>query len=181
MTTGQRYVVKSVNPSGYAVLDTVREHYLGRMNETFILPSRQAAQELADEMTQHMLECLDLMSVDEAAEYMGVSQSRARAILADRGIQRVSGYPADEVRAIVRRQGARNDLPKTDDIVVLVFSGEPSRTWEPIETDKIPAGTPLSDVIIEAHNIGGEPGQTLRIERLDEDNVVVESFETQSR
>ena len=52
----------------------------------------------------------ELWSVEQAAKHWGVSQSRARSILSERGIQRVTGYQADEIKAVVLRQGARNDL-----------------------------------------------------------------------
>jgi len=51
-----------------------------------------------------------LWTVAQAAVYWGVTESRARAILANRGIKRVSGYPADQVQAVELRQGARTDL-----------------------------------------------------------------------
>lgn len=53
----------------------------------------------------------ELWTTREVAEYLGVSESRARAILAEYGVERVSGYSADRVRAIQRPgQGARTDL-----------------------------------------------------------------------
>ncbi|MGC5263926.1 hypothetical protein ACPXCO_23195 [Streptomyces cyaneofuscatus] len=52
----------------------------------------------------------ELWTVAEAATYWGVTESRARAILAKRGIKRVSGYPADRIQAVELRQGARTDL-----------------------------------------------------------------------
>lgn len=52
----------------------------------------------------------ELWSIDEVANYLGCSESRARALLASRSIQRISGYPADQVRLIQRRQGHRTDL-----------------------------------------------------------------------
>lgn len=54
-----------------------------------------------------------LWPVNQVADHWGVSTSRARALLASRGITRVSAYPADQVRRVVRRQGARTDLPTT--------------------------------------------------------------------
>lgn len=56
----------------------------------------------------------ELWTVEQAAAYWGVSESRARAILADRHIPRVSGYPADQIRKVQLRQGARTDLRKPD-------------------------------------------------------------------
>jgi hypothetical protein len=53
---------------------------------------------------------VELWTADQAARHWGVTQSRARGILSDRSIRRVSGYAADDVRAVVRRQGARTDL-----------------------------------------------------------------------
>jgi hypothetical protein len=53
----------------------------------------------------------ELWSGDKVAEYFGVSVSRARAILSKNRIERVTGYPAEAVRAIQRPgQGARTDL-----------------------------------------------------------------------
>jgi hypothetical protein len=52
----------------------------------------------------------ELWTVEQAAAHWQVSLSRARAILAARRIKRVSGYPADEIRAVELRQGARTDL-----------------------------------------------------------------------
>lgn len=46
----------------------------------------------------------------QAAEHWGVTPARARALLADRRISRISGYPANDIRAVRRRQGARTDL-----------------------------------------------------------------------
>ena len=57
----------------------------------------------------------ELWSAERAAEYWQVSLSRARAILASRKIKRVSGYPADKIRAVTLRQGARTDLARHDD------------------------------------------------------------------
>lgn len=56
----------------------------------------------------------ELWSAEQAAAHWKVSLSRARAILANRGIQRVSGYPADQIKAVVLRQGARTDLDGSD-------------------------------------------------------------------
>lgn len=53
---------------------------------------------------------MELWSDARAAEHWGVSRSRARAILAGRGIHRVAGYPADEIRVVTRQQGVRTDL-----------------------------------------------------------------------
>jgi hypothetical protein len=52
----------------------------------------------------------DLWTVERAARHWGVSASRARAILANRHIRRVSGYPAQAITAVTLRQGARTDL-----------------------------------------------------------------------
>ncbi|WP_134080963.1 hypothetical protein [Mycobacteroides salmoniphilum] len=52
----------------------------------------------------------ELWSIGEVANYLGCSESRARALLASRAIPRISGYPADQVRQIQRRQGHRTDL-----------------------------------------------------------------------
>ncbi|SHQ46208.1 hypothetical protein [Mycobacteroides abscessus] len=53
----------------------------------------------------------ELWSVAQVAEFLGCSESRARADLAKHGIKRISGYPAALVKSIVKRQGARTDLP----------------------------------------------------------------------
>ncbi|WP_380673072.1 hypothetical protein [Saccharopolyspora griseoalba] len=54
----------------------------------------------------------ELWSVQDAAAFWGVSESRARAILANRRIRRVSGYPAEEIKKVDLRQGARTDLAR---------------------------------------------------------------------
>ena len=55
----------------------------------------------------------ELMSIDEVAAYFGVSRSRAYTLVSENRIQRVSGYPADKVKAILRLgQGARTDLDR---------------------------------------------------------------------
>lgn len=53
---------------------------------------------------------MELWTAEDAARHWGVTPSRARGILADRRIGRISGFPADDVRAVRRRQGARTDL-----------------------------------------------------------------------
>jgi hypothetical protein len=55
-----------------------------------------------------------LWTVGQAARHWNVSPSRARAILASRHIRRVSGYPADQVKTVRLRQGARTDLVRPD-------------------------------------------------------------------
>lgn len=56
---------------------------------------------------------VELWSVARVAEHFGVSESRARAILAEYTVKRVTGYPADAVRAISQPgQGARTDLSR---------------------------------------------------------------------
>jgi hypothetical protein len=57
-----------------------------------------------------------LWTVNQAAQHWDVSTSRARAILASRHIRRVSGYPADQVKAVQLRQGARTDLLRSLDL-----------------------------------------------------------------
>jgi hypothetical protein len=52
----------------------------------------------------------ELWPIEKVADFLGCSQSRARAIMADRGISRISGYPATKVQQVQRRQGARTDL-----------------------------------------------------------------------
>lgn len=63
----------------------------------------------------------ELWSIEQVAEYFGqegkpLSLARARHLVADNGIRRVCGYPADEVKAIPRPgQGARTDLDQIRD------------------------------------------------------------------
>jgi hypothetical protein len=55
----------------------------------------------------------ELWTVAQIAEHWGVTESRARAILAERGIKRVSGYPASQVKKVTSSgQGRRTDLKK---------------------------------------------------------------------
>lgn len=53
---------------------------------------------------------VELWTAEQAARHWHVTPSRARSILSDREIRRVSGYPANKVRGVSRRQGARTDL-----------------------------------------------------------------------
>lgn len=53
---------------------------------------------------------VELWTTDQAAQHWGVTPARARGILSSRHITRISGYRADDVRAVKRRQGARSDL-----------------------------------------------------------------------
>ena len=53
---------------------------------------------------------MELWTSKEAAQHWDVTPARARGILADRHIGRITGYPADDIRAVHRRQGARTDL-----------------------------------------------------------------------
>ncbi|WP_206492380.1 hypothetical protein [Rhodococcus sp. KRD162] len=77
-----------------------------------------------------------LWPIEKVADHWGVSQSRARALLASRRIKRVSGYPADQVRGLIRRQGARTDqrpstpasMPETEYVVRSPLQGpQPAR------------------------------------------------------
>jgi hypothetical protein len=52
----------------------------------------------------------DLWTVDQAAEYWGVTPARARGILSSRHIRHVTGYPRYEVLAVTRHRGIRTDL-----------------------------------------------------------------------
>lgn len=52
----------------------------------------------------------ELWTVDQAADYWGVTPPRARGILSSRHIHRVTGYPRADILAVTRRRGARNDL-----------------------------------------------------------------------
>lgn len=53
----------------------------------------------------------ELWTVARIADYFQVSPKRAANLMAENGIGRVCGYPADQVRAIHRPgQGARVDL-----------------------------------------------------------------------
>ncbi|MGW6366932.1 hypothetical protein ACWFOB_22965, partial [Bacillus subtilis] len=63
--------------------------------------------------TQHAVRDIsvgELWSAQTAADYWGISLNRARAVLANRGIARVSGYPAHLIKAVQFRQGRRTDL-----------------------------------------------------------------------
>lgn len=52
---------------------------------------------------------VELWTADQAAQHWGVTPARARGILSSRHIQRIAGYPANEIRAVQRHQGARTD------------------------------------------------------------------------
>lgn len=52
---------------------------------------------------------MELWTADEAAAHWDVTPARARGILSSRHIQRISGYPANAIRAVQRHQGARTD------------------------------------------------------------------------
>ncbi|MBE5477849.1 hypothetical protein E3G68_005182 [Mycobacteroides abscessus] len=56
---------------------------------------------------------MELWTDAQAAQHWGVTRSRARTILSSRKIRRITGYPASEIRAVIRRQGARADLTTT--------------------------------------------------------------------
>lgn len=51
----------------------------------------------------------ELWTAEHAAQHWGVSVSRARGILSTRQIHRVSGNPAEHIRNVRLRQGARTD------------------------------------------------------------------------
>lgn len=51
-----------------------------------------------------------LWTVDQAADYWGVTAARARAVLSSRHIERVSGYPRADILSVTLRRGARTDL-----------------------------------------------------------------------
>lgn len=53
---------------------------------------------------------VELWSSARAAEHWGVTPARARALLSERRIPRISGYPTRDILAVRRRQGARSDL-----------------------------------------------------------------------
>lgn len=53
---------------------------------------------------------MELWTAERASQLWGVTPARARSILSSRNIKRISGYPADDIRAVTRRQGARTDL-----------------------------------------------------------------------
>jgi len=58
-----------------------------------------------------LVDMTELWSTADAANHWGVSESRARAILAKAGVSRITGYDACAVRNINRPgQGARIDL-----------------------------------------------------------------------
>lgn len=53
------------------------------------------------------------MTVDEVAEFYGITPASARRLLSDNGIRHVRIYPADQVKAIPRPgRGARTDLQR---------------------------------------------------------------------
>lgn len=56
---------------------------------------------------------MELWSADQAALHWGVTPARARGILSSRHIPRISGYPANDIRAVRRHQGARTDRTHT--------------------------------------------------------------------
>ena len=56
------------------------------------------------------VEGVELWTVEQAARHWDVTPSRARGILSNRGIRRIAGYPADDIRVVHRHQGARTDL-----------------------------------------------------------------------
>ncbi len=62
---------------------------------------------------------MELWTADQAAHYWGVTAARARGILSSRGIKRISGYPADGIRAVRRHQGERTDLTRPTSAVTL--------------------------------------------------------------
>lgn len=83
-----------------------------------------------------MLGGMELWTADQAAQHWGVTPGRARGILSSRHIGRIAGYPADAVRAVQRRQGARTDLAPPPSALTLTqtataiasTSGDTSRT-----------------------------------------------------
>jgi Nucleotidyltransferase of unknown function (DUF6036) len=89
----------------------------GSARETVITPKLEERGWLTYERDARMLERVSsegLWTVERAARHWGVSASRARAILSDRHIHRVSGYPAPAIKAVRLRQGARTDLRTAD-------------------------------------------------------------------
>lgn len=70
------------------------------------------------------VEGVELWPADKVAQHWGVTPARARAILSNRKIGRVSGYPASDVRAVVRRQGARTDLLTAGHALTLTETAE---------------------------------------------------------
>jgi hypothetical protein len=66
----------------------------------------------------------ELWTVDQAARHWGVTPARARGILSGRRIRRVSGYPAADIRAVQRRQGARMHVAAADNALTLVDAAE---------------------------------------------------------
>ncbi|MCT7372634.1 hypothetical protein [Mycolicibacterium llatzerense] len=75
-----------------------------------------------------------LWTVDQAADYWGVTAARARGILSSRHIERVSGYPQADVLSVTLRRGARNDLAAPAsalplaDIATAIAQAESERT-----------------------------------------------------
>ena len=58
----------------------------------------------------YVVEVGPLWTIDQAAQYWGVSAARARSILSSRGIERVTGYPRAAILSVTLRRGARTDL-----------------------------------------------------------------------
>lgn len=55
----------------------------------------------------------DLWPIEQVAAYHGVSVSRAYSLVSENDVKRVSGYPADQVKAIPRLpKGRRTDLAR---------------------------------------------------------------------
>ncbi len=52
------------------------------------------------------------MTLQEAAEYLGIQRESARRLLARHGVKH--GYPRSEVETIERRKGRRSDLENKD-------------------------------------------------------------------
>lgn len=77
-------------------------------------------------------------TIREVAEHFGVSESRARAILAEAGV--TSGYDADAVRAIQRAgQGRRTDLQQRG-LSIIIRQWEALSGWARIDSRRVEPG-----------------------------------------
>lgn len=67
---------------------------------------------------------MELWTAEEASQHWGVTPARARSILSSRHIKRISGYPADDIRAVKRQQGSRSDLAAPSTALTLASTAD---------------------------------------------------------
>ncbi|MBN3458387.1 hypothetical protein JNN96_30565 [Mycobacterium sp. DSM 3803] len=67
---------------------------------------------------------MELWTAEQASRHWGVTPARARSILSSRHIKRISGYPADDIRAVTRQQGSRSDLAPPSTALSLAATAE---------------------------------------------------------